>query len=108
MFQPHLGGSDGRVFRLHRIDRARHAGLDVTKRAGPRANIAQNHHGGVLFRPALTDIGAGGFLAHGVEVQFTHQPPGFVIPLTHRSANADPVRLSLTCGAIGDRSCPAI
>jgi len=72
------------------IDRARHAGAHVAERTGPRAGIAQNHEGGVLFRPALPDIRAGRFLAHRHQPVLTHDPSGFLIGRRSWGLDADP------------------
>ena len=73
MLEAERPGGFGDVLRLQRVDRPRHAGLDVAEGAGPRAGIAQDHHRGVLLAPAFADVGAGRFLADGVEVQPPHQ-----------------------------------
>ena len=60
-----LGGCLADTRRFIRIERTRHAGLDVAEGAGARASVAQDHEGRVLLLPALADIRAAGFLAHG-------------------------------------------
>ncbi len=44
MLQAHLRRGIGHMLRLQRVDRARHAGLDVAEGAGAGAGIAQDHH----------------------------------------------------------------
>ncbi len=73
MFEPQFGNRHRQIFRLVRIELVGLARLHIAKGAGAGAGIAQNHHRGVPFAPAFADIGAGGFLAHGVEFVFTHQ-----------------------------------
>ena len=46
---PICAAASATLLRLHRVDRARHAGLDVAEGAGPRAGVAQDHHRRVLL-----------------------------------------------------------
>jgi len=46
-----------------------------TVRARPRAHLAENHERRRAVVPALADVGALGFLAHGVELQLPHEVP---------------------------------
>src|SRR3546814_7176983 len=80
------------MLRFLRVNRARHARLHVAERAGPGADIAQDHHRRVFFRPALADIWAGRFLTNSRELQSAHQRPGLVKSRTNRRFDADPVR----------------
>src|SRR3546814_7068383 len=59
------------------VDGAGHAGLDVTKRAGAGAGVAQNHDRRMLLGPALANVGARRLFADGREVFGPHQPPCF-------------------------------
>ena len=79
VLEPQLRGGFGDMLGLGRVDRARHPGLDVAERAGAGADVAQDHHRRVLLGPALADVGAGGLLAHGVEVELAHQLAGLAI-----------------------------
>ncbi len=76
MGKPELGRRGGDVLGLGGIERAGQSGLDVAEGAGPRAGVAHDHEGGVLFLPALADIGAAGLLAHRVQAVFAHDPLG--------------------------------
>ena len=95
MFQTQLRRCDSRMLRLQRIDHARHAGLDVTKCASACADIAQDHHRGVLLGPAFTDVRAGRFFANRIEVEVAHQLARFLEPLARGCLYADPVGLAL-------------
>ncbi len=94
MLEAELGRGNRDVLGLERIDLARHAGLDVAESAGPRADVAEDHHRRVLLGPALADIGAGGLFAHGVEPEPAHQLAGFVVALADRGLDPDPVGLA--------------
>src|SRR5690606_25912528 len=98
VLQAHLTCRDGDVLRLHRIDHARHARLDVAERAGAGAHVAQDHHRRVLLGPALADIRTGRFLAHRVEIEFAHQLTRLVIALADGRLDPDPVGLALPFG----------
>ena len=73
MGEAELGRGDRDMLGLERIDRARHAGLDVAEGAGAGAGVAEDHHRRVLLGPALADIRAGRLLADGGEVEPAHQ-----------------------------------
>ena len=77
MGEAELGRGDRDMLGLERIDRARHAGLDVAEGAGAGAGVAEDHHRRVLLGPALADIGAGRFLADRGEVEPPHQLAAF-------------------------------
>jgi hypothetical protein len=64
-------------------------------RAVPRAHVAQHHERGRAVLPALTDVGAVGFLADGVQVEVAHQLLESQVLRATRSANFEPARLSL-------------
>ena len=49
VLQPQLFDRIGDVLRLERIERGRQAGGDIAEGAGPRADLAHDHHGGVLL-----------------------------------------------------------
>ncbi len=77
MLQPQFSGGDRNVFRLQRINRARHPRLHIAKGASAGAGIAQNHYGRVLLGPALADVRTRRLFTHGRQVQSTHQRAGF-------------------------------
>jgi hypothetical protein len=58
------------IGRLEGVKRAWLPGRHIAKSAGPCANRAHDHHGGVLLGPAFPDIWAGRFLAHRAEIVF--------------------------------------
>src|SRR6185503_12478310 len=80
-----IDGGDHGVLELHLADRLSDSGwlLDIVfrwpavrdgaVRAVPRADVTQDHERGSAVLPALADVGAAGFLAHGVEVELAHQ-----------------------------------
>ena len=95
MLEPQLGRGVGDMLGLQRIDRARHAGLDVAEGAGARAGVAEDHHRRVLLGPALADIRAGRLLAHRGEVEAAHQLARLGEAGAGRRLDADPVGLAL-------------
>src|SRR3546814_17931481 len=98
-----LGRRIGDMLRLLRIDRAGHTRLDVAEGAGAGADVAQNHHRRVLLGPALAEIGAGRFLAHGRQLQASPPRTGLVEGFADGSLDANPIRPWVTgCGR--DRS----
>jgi hypothetical protein len=68
MRRPSVATASATRCRLGRVERAGQAGRHVAEGAGAGAGLAHDHHGGVALAPALADIRAGRFLAHG------HQP----------------------------------
>src|SRR5690606_38637556 len=96
VLESHLGGGDGHVLGLERIDLAGHTGLHVAEGAGSRADVAEDHHRRMLLRPAFPDIRAGRFLTDGIQVQFAHQRARFLETLADGCLHPDPVRLALT------------
>ena len=108
MLEPELGRRRRDMLGLERIDRARHAGLDVAEGAGPRAGVAEDHHRRVLLGPAFADVRAGRFLAHGGEIELAHQPARRVIAFADRRLDPDPVGLALLRAELRrGRSCAA-
>ena len=81
VLQAHLLDGFGRPPRLVEVDVARPPGGDVAEGAGPGAPVAEQHQGGGALSPALVDVGATGFLAHGVEPQVPHQRLQVAVPL---------------------------
>ena len=76
-------------------ERQRLAGGDVAERAGAGAGVAHDHHGGVALAPALADVGAGGFLAHGDQAVGAHQRAGLVVDRMGGRLHPDPGGLAL-------------
>jgi len=66
---------------------------DVAERATPRAQVAEDHEGCRAAAEALGDVGAGRFLAHGMQALFAQHPLHVVKPRAVRQAHTDPVRL---------------
>src|SRR6266705_2327437 len=77
--------------RLLGIGRERPAVGDIAERAAPRAQVSQDHEGRGALAKALSDIGAGRFLAHRVEVVLAENLLDFVEARAGRGrAHADP------------------
>ena len=68
---------------------------DVAEGAGAGAGVAHDHHGGVALRPALADVGAGGFLADRDEAVGAHQGAGLVVDRMGGRLYPDPGGLAL-------------
>ena len=94
MTQPQLGDRLGHISRFRRIKRQRHTGCDIAKGAGTGAGLAHNHESGVLLFPALTDIRARRFLAHGDQIILFHNGAGFGIGGRARRFGANPTGLA--------------
>ena len=103
MLETQFGRRNRDMLGLQRVDGTRHPGLDVAKRAGAGAGVAQDHHRGVLLGPAFADIRARRFLAHRDEAKVAHQLFGIGIALADRRLDADPVGLALA-GRCGGRN----
>ncbi len=95
MLQPHLRRGLDDILRLVGVDGAGQARLDVTKGAGPGAGIPQDHHGGVLFIPALANIGTGRLLTDGDQPLGFHNLSGFTIPFGDRGLYPNPAGFPL-------------
>jgi hypothetical protein len=86
------GDRFGQSARLVRVGRQRLAVADVAERAAAGADVAEDHEGGRAAAEAFADVGAGGFLADGVQLAFAQhgldlaEAPGAVAGL-----DADPV-----------------
>ena len=77
------------------IERARQSGLDVAERAGARAGVAHDHHGGVAPGPALGDVGAARLLAHRDEAVLAQDRARLgELRRGRRHLHPDPVRLA--------------
>src|SRR5579885_808549 len=70
------------------------AGRDIAECAGAGADPAQNHDRGVLLLPALADIRARRLFAHGIELQFAHQPLGGAVFRRARRPDPQPFGLA--------------
>ncbi len=84
----------GDAERLPWIGRLRAAGLDVAEPAGAGAGVAQDHDRRRAARPALADVGAGGFLADRVELVLVDERLQAVVPLAAGDLGPDPVGLA--------------
>ena len=99
-------GDDG-VAQPHARDRARHAGglqrivprgatgLDIAEPAAPRAGVAEDHERRGAPLPALPDVGAGGLLAHGVQLLVADQLRERAVALPSGRRHLQPRRLAL-------------
>ncbi len=95
VLEPEFRHGLGDVHRLLRIEGAGKSRGDVAERAGARADLAHDHHGGVPALPAFADIGAGGLLAHRGELVLAQDRLGLVVGRRMRgNAHTDPVRLA--------------
>src|SRR5438034_1851833 len=94
------------VLRLLGIWRERPSMGDVAERTAPRAQVPQDHEGRGAFSEALADVGAGGFLAYGVQIIFAQDALDVVKTRTGRGgAHADPLGLGEALGRRkGDRN----
>src|SRR5438552_12675249 len=80
------------MLRLLVIGRERPSVRDVAEGAAPRAQVPQDHEGRGAFSEALTDVGTGGFLAHGVKIVLAEDLLDLVKARTGRGgAHADPL-----------------
>src|SRR5690606_4946747 len=94
MFEAELFDGLGDVFGFVGVEGGRQAGAHVAEGAGAGADFAHDHHGGVLFRPALADIGAAGFLADGDQPVLADDLLGFAIYGRTRRLDPNPVGLA--------------
>ena len=65
-------------------------GGDIAEGAGPGADLAHDHHGGVGLAPTLPDIRAGRLFAYGGEPVRLHDLAGFGVAGRARRAHAQP------------------
>ncbi len=84
------GARLGHPARLVVIDGEGRALLHGAESAATRAHIAQDHEGGGAAVPAVTDVGARGALADGVQVELLHEFLQVVIVLADRRGGAQP------------------
>ena len=94
VIEPELGNRLADISRLIWIERTGQPGLHVAERAGARARVAHDHEGRVLLVPALTDVGATGLLAHGVQAVLLDDALRLAIAARNRRLDADPIRLA--------------
>ena len=73
MGEAKLRGRFGDANGLARIERSRPAGRNIAEGAGPRADFAQDHEGGVLLLPTFADVGTGRFLTDCGETAFAQE-----------------------------------
>src|SRR5690242_1314106 len=71
VFEFQCGDGFGEVPRLIRVRRLWPAMGDVAERATPCAEVTENHESRGTFAETLTDVRAGGLLAHGVQFLLT-------------------------------------
>ena len=76
------------------VERVRPAGGDVAEGAGPGADLAHDHHGGVALRPALADVRAARLLADRHQAVLAHDVAGALVALRARRLHPKPVRLA--------------
>jgi hypothetical protein len=75
------------IGRLEGVERAWLPSRHIAKSAGPCANRAHDHHGGVLLGPAFPDIWAGRLLAHRAEIVFADDLERLVVGGRGRLSN---------------------
>src|SRR5439155_12734536 len=91
-FKSQGGAGFGDAAGLVVIDGQRTAFLYSAESAAARTHVAEDHEGGGAAVPAIANVGAGGALTHGMEVQFLHQLFEVVIVFAYRSGGAQPDR----------------
>ena len=89
--QAHGGNGLSDTARLVVVEPRGLAGLNGTEPAGPRADVARDHHRRHALVPALPDVWADGLGAHRVEVQARDVATEVVVVVARRHAGVDPV-----------------
>jgi hypothetical protein len=69
------------------------AGCDIAECAGPRANLAHNHHRGVTLGPTFANIRTAGLFAHGGEFVFANDVARHLVALAGWRFDTNPVGL---------------
>ena len=85
----HGRSEPGGLVVIHRI---RAPGRHITKRAGPSADTAQDHHRGVTLRPALRQVRTRGFFADCIEALLADERASLLDNIAISQANTKPVR----------------
>ena len=93
MLQPEFFDRNGHAFWLISVECVRQSRAHVAECACPRAGIAHDHHGGVLFRPALTNVRTTRLFANRDEVVFLHDLTGFFVNGGTARPHTNPGRL---------------
>ena len=93
--QVELGDGLPDARRLFDVVLGRSAVRDRAVRAVPRAHIAQDHERGGAVLPAFADVGAMGFLADGVQVEFLHHLHEAHVVRASRCLHLEPRRFPL-------------
>ena len=73
VLQAQVSDGDRQVFRLVQVQRLRPAVAYVAERATTGADVTHDHEGGGAAREALTQVRAGSFLAHAVQLVLAQQ-----------------------------------
>ena len=82
------------VLRFVGIGRQRLAVRHIAERTAARAHVAKDHEAGRAFAEAFADVGAGGFLAHGVQLVFAQHALHFVVACAAAGFDAYPLRFA--------------
>ena len=95
MRKPETGHGGADISWLEGVERARLPGCHIAKSAGPGAERAHDHHGGVFLGPAFPDVGTGRFLAHRAQIVFADDLKRLAVGVRGRRLDPDPGRLAL-------------
>ena len=93
--QGELGDGLGHARRLLDVVRRGTPVGDGAVGAVPGADVAQDHEGGGAVLPALADVGAVRLLAHGVQLQLTHELLEAQVVVATGGLHLEPLRLPL-------------
>ena len=91
MLQPQFGNCLGHIFRLMRVQQIRPPGGHIAKGAGACANRSKDHHGGMFFGPAFTNVRTCRLFTDRNKIKIAHQGPSFAIGRRNGSLDAQPV-----------------
>src|SRR6185436_6723948 len=93
ILESHRSKRRRKMNRLLSVGCERAAVSHVAERAAARAQVAENHERRGSFPEALTDIRAGGFFAHRMQLVLAQNLLDFMEPLAGWCLYANPVRL---------------
>jgi hypothetical protein len=94
IFQLQIGDGFGEMTRLVGVKGVGTAVGDIAERAAAGADVAHDHESGGTAAEALRQVGAGGFLAHGMQFLLAQQALDALHFARIADADANPVRLA--------------